>query len=268
MKKKLFLVAAAAAIAFVLGMSTSSQATQISWDFDSDPGLIRQQMGPGNPGFQHSIDGGILSVAMTREAAKERLFVFLPGGPFGADDDVFRLRTRYRTTNADFAQVGLGFYNGARPNSNGGSADLVQIDWSSTLTGTGDVGSDRERSGFRHEADTWYVSELVADFGAGTWDMNLYHGSNGTTLLAALPGAPRDFGTHETPRTPLDILSFANEDCCQSSSVFTMDFDWVTAAVNMDLPDDPAYIPEPTTLALVGLGAILGLTQRRRTTQR
>jgi len=259
--RKTFLLIVATVAVVMLWMPLTAQAVKGSWGFNSDPGLTRQQDGT-SPDFQHSIAGSILSVAMTRENAAERLFMTLPGGPYGASDDVFRLRTRYRTTNQDFAQVALGYYNSARPNSNGGSTDLVQIDWSSTLTGTGDVGADRERGSFSHQTDTWYISELVADFGAGTWDMNLYDGDG--ALLVALPGAPRAFTTHETPRAALDIISFANEDCCSSTSVFTMDFDWVTYAVNEALPADPPNVPEPASGVLIGLGGLLGLVLRRR----
>ena len=67
-------------------------AERALWTFDEDPGLVERDDGS-VPSFAWSLDDGTLSVAMTREAATQRLSVPLSTS-YGApgDTDVFRLR--------------------------------------------------------------------------------------------------------------------------------------------------------------------------------
>jgi len=238
------LMAIVAAAALTLSMPNSANALVGSWDFDTDPGLLVLDEGS-NPDFNFDISGSILSLSMTRTAAKERLFVDLPGGPYGVGN-IYRIRSRYRTTSAAFAQIAVGFYAKDSPNtttSPNSESNIVHLEWSDSLTTTGHVSNDRERPSVDvngnelvHESDKWLISELIADFPGGTWFMQLFDGDT-KELVAEFPflrGA-NSFGAVD----PINIFSFTNEDCCAADRFFTMDFDWVTYSIDEDLPADP-----------------------------
>ncbi len=217
--------------------SPTVTAERALWTFDSDPGLLERHDGSdGN--FQWSLSHGTLTVTTTREAAVQRVYVPLSGGPYG-NESTFRIRLRFRVLSPSFAACVVGFFTAADTGNLGGTGAHIGPDVEGTVNYPfmwSGCGFQRADPGPTISGNTWYIIEYDYAPWAATWGATLFDDEQ--TVLQT-----ERFTTCGTP--PADVFAFANEERSQASAAITVQFDWVSWAVNEALLPDPEPDPEP-----------------------
>ena len=204
------------------------------WTFDSDPGLLVRHDGS-DSNFQWSIANGTLTMSMTREAQVQRVYMPLTG--IYQQGDAFQVRARFRIISNDLASVLLGFWNSFENNIVGTSAH-VALDHYNVNYNNGAYPSGHGGAVFNHgslysnsnppiQSNTWYIHEIRYHTLEPSWDLSIYSG-DGATLLQSVSSPASSMGS-------VDVFGFANEDSSQSPAVMTVEFDWVSWAVNEPL---------------------------------
>ena len=207
------------------------------WTFADDPGLLTRHDGV-DANFAYTIADGTATVTMTREAAVQRLYIPLPGGPYG-NADTYRVRTRFRVISGSSASVELGFFRSDGDNVAGG--ELAALDWYGSAHGVaGYIGpAYAAGEGWTVGPSVWYVAELAGSPSDRDFTVTLY-AEDGVTVLDTASVGTAGLGEG------IDVFGFANEDRSASPNTETVEFDWITWAVNDVLPEDPAATVPPT----------------------
>jgi hypothetical protein len=230
-------------VLMLLPASVNAGTASGLWTFDSDPGLISSTNGT-DTNFQWSIAGGMMNMAMTREAAQQRVYINL--SDTFANPDRFQIKARFNIIDNMDASVYMGFFNKNDSTNISSSRDHVDFEFYSRINMPGGFGAGHfDHGSTTIPVGTWYTVYMNYNAYDSTYTQSIYD-DLGNLIQTITPGTTGfDNG--------VNAFGFINEDRSASSAVEKVQFDYIAWSVNTDLPQ----VPEPATMTLVGLGGLL-----------